>query len=91
MGLVERRLRKVSKRLSALREELRLIDEQSSYLVDDAEDLQVRAAIETPGAAAEYRDAQLHVDAMARHRQHVVDEIAQLERTQDDLLDRLGG
>lgn len=91
MGLVERRLRKVGARLKELRQELAVIDEQASYLSDDADDLQVRAAIATPGAGAEYREAQLHVDAMARHRAHVVAEIAELERKQDELLDRLGG
>ena len=30
-------------------------------------------------------------EALARHRAHLVAEIAQLEREQDELLDRLGG
>ena len=35
-------------------------------------------------------DAQKHAIAMSRHRDDVVASIAELERTQDELLDRLG-
>ena len=44
---------------------------------------------ETPGAAHEANDARKHADAMSRHRQHVVDSISELERKQDELLDKL--
>jgi hypothetical protein len=90
--LVERRLRQVSTRLRQLREELRVIDEQLAHLSDDADDKGLRAMVsETPHAAFEYRDAQAHADAMARHRAKVVASIAELEERQDDLLDRLAG
>ena len=36
-------------------------------------------------------DARKHVDAMRRHHDHVVAEIAELEQRQDELLDRLTG
>ncbi len=89
--LVERRLRQNSDRLRKLREELRVIDEQLEHLADDADDKGIRALVaETPFAASEYREAQLHADAMARHRAHIVASIEDLERRQDDLLDRLG-
>lgn len=89
--LVERRLRQNSDRLRKLREELRVIDEQLEHLADDADDKGIRALVaETPSAASEYREAQLHADAMARHRAHIVASIEDLERRQDDLLDRLG-
>ncbi len=88
--LVERRLSKTGARLKSLRAELSVIDEQLLYLGDDAEDQAIRALVsETPGAGAEARDAQNHVDAMRRHRAHVVDEIAELEARQDELLDKL--
>ena len=42
----------------------------------DADDSAIRALVsETPGAAFEANDARKHADAMARHRQHVVDTI----------------
>jgi len=88
----ERRLTQVSGRLRELRDELAMIDEQLAHLVDDAEDLELRALVaETPGASFESNDARKHVDAMRRHRQHVVTQIADLEARQDELLDQLTG
>jgi len=86
----EKRLTQVSGRLRELRDELAMIDEQLAHLVDDAEDLALRALVaETPSASFESNDARKHVDAMRRHRDHVVAEIAELEVRQDELLDRL--
>ncbi|MBA3604507.1 MAG: hypothetical protein M3487_01560 [Actinomycetota bacterium] len=90
--LTERRLTQVATRLRALRDELSMIDEQLTHLADDADDLALRALVaETPSASFESNDARKHVDAMRRHRDHVVAEISGLEARQDDLLDRLGG
>ena len=86
----ERRLTQVATRLRTLREELAIIDEQFAQLADEAEDLALRALMaETPSANHESNDARKHVDAMRRHRDHVLAEIAELEVRQDQLLDRL--
>jgi chromosome segregation ATPase len=88
--LLERRLTKVSTRLRSLRSELSIIDEQLAHLGDDADEQAIRALVsETPGASFEARDAQRHVEALANHRVHVVDEITELETRQDELLDRM--
>jgi hypothetical protein len=88
--LVERRLSQVSVRLKSLRSELAVIDEQMAHLADDADDQAIRALVsETAGASYEARDARRHVEALAKHRAHVVKEIATLEVRQDELLDRL--
>jgi chromosome segregation ATPase len=88
--LVERRLTGVSTRLRALREELRVIDEQLAQLADEADDHRVRSLVaETPLAEVEYHEAQRHADAMAAHRQSVSTSIEALERRQDELLDQL--
>jgi chromosome segregation ATPase len=88
--LVERRLNAASRRLSELRDELRIADDQLSHLETEAEELEVRALVsETPAASFEYRDAKAHADAMRRHRQHLVVSIQELERRLDDLLDRM--
>jgi hypothetical protein len=88
--LVERRLSQVSVRLKSLRSELAVIDEQMAHLADDADDQAIRALVsETAGASYEARDARRHVEALAKHRAHVVEEIATLEVRQDELLDRL--
>jgi len=88
--LVERRLARVAARLRALRAELATIDEQIPYFTDDADDLAVRALVsDAPAASHESRDAQKHADAMRRHRERVVSDIAELEARQDHLLDQL--
>ena len=89
-SLLERKLAEVSTRLRALQDELRVADEQLQFLAEQADDLRLRALVsETPLAEREHADAQKHVDAMTRHRASVAAEMMQLERSQDDLLDRL--
>ncbi|MFP5256591.1 MAG: hypothetical protein ACLGI8_12175 [Acidimicrobiia bacterium] len=89
-SLVERRLSEVSIRLRALREELAVSDEQLAVLADAADDARLRALVsETPVAGREHHEAQRHAEAMARHRAELAEEIARLEATQDELLDRL--
>ena len=88
--LIKRRLSQNSARITSLRAELRQIDEQLDHFRSDADDSAIRALVsETPGAAHEATDARKHADAMARHRQHVLDAIGELEAKQDELLDRL--
>lgn len=88
--LTERRLSQVGERLRSLRAELAMVDEQLVQFADDASDLSLRALVsETPLATSESREAQRHVDAMNRHRDHVVAEITELESRQDRLLDQL--
>ena len=87
---VERKLRKTSTRLSRLRDELAVIDEQLAHLVDDTEDKSVRALVaDSPFAAVEHSEAIGHSEAMAAHKRHVVAEIGALEVQQDKLLDEL--
>jgi len=88
--LVERRLSDVSARLKRQRAELQVIDEQLLFLADEADDARLRALVaETPLADRDHHDAQKHADAMARQREKVVASIAELERAQDELLDKL--
>ena len=90
--LTERRLTQVAARLRSLRAELAMIDEQLLQFADDADELSLRALVsETPQANQEANEARKHLDAMRRHRAHVVDEIASLETRQDELLDQLTG
>jgi hypothetical protein len=88
--LIQRRLSQNVTRLKSLRAELAQIDEQLEVFASDADDTAIRALVsETPGAAHEANDARKHADAMARHRQHVLDTIRELEQRQDQLLDQL--
>jgi hypothetical protein len=88
--LVERKLSEAAERLRQLRAELAVVDEQLAVLVDAADESRLRAMVsETPMADREHRDAQKHADAMSRHRAQLVTQIAELERAQDELLERL--
>lgn len=89
-SLVERRLSELSTRLRQLREELAVSEEQLGHLAEAADDARLRSLVsETPVADREHHDAQRHAEAMQRHRAEVLDQIAHLEQTQDELLDRL--
>ena len=90
--LTQRRLSQNATRLKRLRAELAQIDEQMLHFQSDADDTALRALVsETPGAAQEANEASKHASAMAKHRRHVAETIAELERRQDELLDRLTG
>ena len=87
---VERRLRKVSQQLRALRDDLQITEEQLVQLADEAEDARIRALVsETPGADKEYRKANRHADRLRSSAEKARARIAELEDQQDDLLDRL--
>ncbi len=89
-SLVERRLSQVAGRLRQLRDELDVSAEQLAHLADAADDARLRALVsETPVADVDHRQAERHAEAMRRHREALLDEIAKLERSQDELLDRL--
>jgi hypothetical protein len=89
-SLVERRLSEVAEQLKVARRDLAVTDEQMAHFDDEAEDARLRALVsETPIAEREHREAQRHADAMRRHRAELAATIAELERTQDELLDRL--
>ena len=88
--LLHRRLSQASLRLQELRTELLVIEDQMSQVVEDADDKAMRALVsETPTADFEYRDVKRHADAMKRSHQRVVNEIADLERKINDLIDRM--
>lgn len=87
---VERRLRLIGRRLSSLREELSVADEQLAHFADLADDSRLRSLVsETPVADQERRQAERTSSNMARHRDDLLERIGRLEAEQDDLLDRL--
>lgn len=89
-SLLERKLSHGATVLKELREELGVVDEQLACLGEVADDARLRALVsETPVAGQEHHQAQRHADAMARHRADLLARIERLERSQDELLDRL--
>jgi len=88
--IVEKQLSASADRLRRLRNELAVIDEQLGSLADTADDTRVRALVsETPLADREHTEARRHADAMASQRARVVAAIAEIESSQNKLLDRL--
>jgi hypothetical protein len=89
-AVLERRLDALVARRRALRDELAVVDEQLAALADAAQDARLRALVsETPRADVDHRDASRSADAMARHRTVLLADLAALDRTEDQLLDRL--
>ncbi len=89
-SILQRRLVDVSDRLKRLRAELGVTEEQLVFLEDEAEDARLRALVaETPLADVEARDARRHADALAAPPRRLAPSIAELEREQDALLDRM--
>ena len=67
-----------------------MLDEQIGSLVDDALDLETRAVVADTGHAAyEHRQAMGHVEAINNERQRLTRRIADIEASQDQLLDGL--
>jgi hypothetical protein len=89
-SLLQRRLIDVSDRLKRLRSERAVLDEQFAFVEEEAEDKRLRALVsETPLAEAEARETRRHADALGRQRDALQRAIADLEREQDALLDRM--
>ena len=89
-SILQRRLVDVSERLKRLRVELAVTEEQLVFLEEEAEDARLRALVaETPLADVEARDARRQTDTLARHRDELRSNVAELEREQDALLDRI--
>jgi hypothetical protein len=88
-ALIERRLMDVAQRLKRAREELAVVDDQLAALADAADEARIRSLVsETSLAQREYIEARRHADAMARSRQVVEADVAELQAAQDELLDR---
>ena len=87
---LHRRLSSASGRLKELQTELLVVKDQMSQLVDDADELSLRALVsETPLADQEYREAKRHADTIVKHHDQLVVEIGEVQAKIDDLLDRM--
>ena len=87
---VERRLSDVHDRLTRARAQLAILDEQLLVLNEIADDTRIKALVaETPVASKEHDEASRHASAMLQTRNLLAEEIEELDRRQDELLDRL--
>ena len=86
----ERQLFEVNERLLKARAELEVIDAQLAELSDQADEAKIRAVVaETPLAEQEWSEAHRHAEQMAKTREAARRKIAELERTQDELIGKL--
>lgn len=87
---IEGKLRDVGDRLRRAREELAVLDEQLLAFRETADEARLQALVDDSRiSASDHRDAQRHVEAHERSRGRLAETIAELERSRDDLLDRL--
>ena len=87
---IEGRLREVTDRLRRAREELAVVDEQLQVFLETADETRLQALVdESPLSRSEHGEAQRHADAHRRSREKLAATITELERSRDDLLDRL--
>lgn len=87
---VERRLTEVHERLLRARQELDILEEQLAVFTEASEEARIRALVsETPLADHEWQEARRHEEAMLRGRETARARVAELERAQDELLNKL--
>lgn len=87
---LEGKLREQTERLRRAREELAVLDEQLLHFDESADDARLQALVdESRLSDVEYKEAQRHADANRRSRERLAASITELERSRDDLLDRL--
>ena len=87
---IERRLSDAHDRLVRTRAELAVLDEQLVVAEEIADDTRLRAMVsETLVASKEYDEANRQVVVMRQTRAALADRVSDLERRQDELLDRL--
>jgi hypothetical protein len=87
---IERRLSDAHDQLVRARAELAVLDEQLVVVEEIADDTRLRAMVsETLLAAKEYDEANRQATVMRQTRAVVAERVVELERRQDELLDRL--
>ncbi len=87
---LERRLTEVHQRLVKARQELAIIEEQLLVFTETADEARLRALVsETPLANHEWQEARRHEEAMMRGRDTAKVRVGELERAQDELLNKL--
>src|SRR3712207_4513770 len=89
---IERSLAEIGERIGRAREDLRIVEEQVLFQMDVVEEAKTRMLVsETPLADREFRIARDDLQRLESQRAEVTAEIAELQKEQDRLLDRMIG
>jgi predicted nucleic acid-binding Zn-ribbon protein len=87
---IARSLADLGNRLARARQDLRIAEEQLLFQSDVVEDARTRMLVsETPLAERDFRTARDDLERLDRQRSRLFAEIADLQREQDRLLDRM--
>jgi hypothetical protein len=87
---ITRSLADLGDRLARARQDLRIAEEQLLFQTDVVEDARTRMLVsETPLAERDFRTARDDLERLDRQRARLAVEIADLQREQDRLLDRM--
>lgn len=89
---IEKSLADLGDRLTKSREDLRIAEEQILFQMDVLEEAKTRMLVsETPLADREFRIARDDHERLVKHRDEIASAIAEVQREQDRLLDRMLG
>ena len=89
---IEKSLAEIGDRLVKARDDLRIAEEQLLFQMDVVEETKTRALVaETPIAHREYQEAEADYERMIKQRDEAAQRIAELQKEQDRLLDRMLG
>jgi hypothetical protein len=87
---IERSMSQLGERLARAKEELRILEEQLMFQMDVFEEAKTRMLVsETPVADEEFRIAREDYERLQKQRDAAVELIADPQREQDHLLDRM--
>ncbi len=89
---IQKSLSQLGDRITRAREDLRIVEEQLLFQMDVLEEAKTRMLVaETPLAEREHRIARDDYERLQRQRDEAQARIAELQREQDRLLDRMLG
>lgn len=89
---IQKSLNEIGDRLAQAKADLKIVEEQLLFQMDVVEETKNRSVVsETPLADREHQEAQADYQRLQKQREMVQAEIAELQREQDKLLDRMLG
>ena len=89
---IQKSLAAIGDRIAKARADLKIVEEQVLFQMDVVEETNTRMVVsETPLADREYRIAREDLNRLEKERERVTEEIAELQREQDRLLDLMLG
>ena len=87
---LQRTLSELTERITRARDDLHIIEEQLLFQMDVVEEAKTRMLVsETPLSERDHREARDDCQRLVRQREQALGDIAELQKEQDRLLDRM--